>query len=72
MTLNDGIIFCGERVIVPAKIRGKVREILHTPHLGEGSTFRRARECLLWPNMSAEIKQTVKECDICPTYDIYQ
>ena len=72
MTLNDGIIFWGERVIVPAKITGKVREILHTPHLGKGSTFRRARECLLWPKMSAEIKQTAKECDICPTDDIYQ
>ena len=56
MTLNDGIIFCSKRVIVPAKIRGKVREILHTPHFGEGSTLRRARECLFWPNMSAEIK----------------
>ena len=72
MTLHDGIIFRGERVVVPAKMRGKVREILHTPHLGEESTLRRARECLFWPNMSAEIKQTVKECDICRTYDINQ
>ena len=72
MTLHDGSFFRGERAIVPAKMRGKVREILHTPHLGEKSTLRRARECLFWPNMSAEIKQTVKECDISRTYDINQ
>ena len=72
MTLHDGIIFSGERVIVHAKMRGKVREILHTPHLGEESTLRRAREGLFWPNMSAEIKQTVKECDTCWTHDINQ
>ena len=59
MTLHDGIIFRGERVIVPTKMRGKVREILHTPHLGEESTLRRARECLFWPNISAEINTVV-------------
>ena len=49
ITLQEGIIFCGERVIVPTKMRGKVMETLHTPHLGEES------KCHVLPNMSTEM-----------------
>ena len=30
ITLQDGIIFCGERIIVPTKMKGNVMETLHT------------------------------------------
>ena len=53
MTLQDGIIFCSERETVPAKIRGKVMETLHTPHL-VASMLKRASEYLFGPTCLQE------------------
>ncbi|CAM1298930.1 Uncharacterised protein g2262 [Pycnogonum litorale] len=72
LTIHDGIIFRGERVIIPAAMRQKVRELLHAGHRGENATLRRARECMFWPGMSNDIRQTVKACTVCHMYEYSQ
>jgi len=62
-SIHDGLIFRGERVVVPLEMRAKVKM------LGIESTLRRARECLFWPGMTAEIKQVVQTCEACRTYE---
>ena len=56
LTLHDGLIFKEENVVVPESIRKPLKEHLHISHLGGDSMLRRARECVFWPGMSAEIK----------------
>jgi hypothetical protein len=68
LTLHNGLIFKGERVIVPETIRIPIKEQLHSSHLGGESMLRRARECVFWPGMSSEIRHLTSSCEACQTF----
>lgn len=68
LSVHDGLIFKGERIVVPKSMRSKMKERLHNSHLGSESMLRRARECVYWPGMTAEIKQITESCDTCQTF----
>ena len=36
--------------------RQTLKELVHSSHLGVEGSLRRAKECLFWPNMSADLK----------------
>ncbi len=66
-SIHDGLIFWGQRSVIPQGMRKQVKDLLHRSHLGMESTLRRTRECLFWPGM-IEIKQVVQNCSACQTY----
>ena len=72
LTTQNGIIFRGERVVVPTKLRAIMKQKVHSSHMGTEACLRRARECIFWPGMSAEIKQSVESCETCRKYDSAQ
>eukprot|EP00057_Strongylocentrotus_purpuratus_P027755 XP_011682229.1 PREDICTED: uncharacterized protein K02A2.6-like [Strongylocentrotus purpuratus] len=65
LSISDGLIFRGERVVIPNSMRKGMIERLHSSHLGESSCLKRARECLYWPNMNSEVKNYIQRCDVC-------
>ena len=67
LSISDGLIFRGERVVISNSMRKGVIERLHSSHLGESSRLKRARECLYWPNMNSEVKNYIWRCDVCRT-----
>ena len=72
LTVQDGVILRGERLVIPASLRKQMKNKLHSSHMGTESCLRRAREYIFWPGMSAEIKQQVEACEICRTYETSQ
>ena len=42
---------------------------IHLLHLGIEACLRRARECIYWPGMSAEMKQYISTCETCRELD---
>ena len=68
LTVHDGLVFKGERVVVPVSLRQNFKERLHSSHLGSESMLRRARECIYWPGMSADIRNITDSCDACQTF----
>lgn len=46
MTVQDGLILRGNRLVVPTSPRAVLKEKLHSTHLGVEECCRRARECL--------------------------
>lgn len=72
LAFADGFIFRGERVIVPASLRKELMEEIHSAQMGVQSSLRRARECLYWPRMNAEITDYVSRCDVCQQYSTAQ
>ena len=44
LSVQDGIIFKGERVVVPTSLRSDMKRVIHTAHLGVSGCLRRARE----------------------------
>ena len=72
LTVQDGIILRGERVVIPTSMRFEMKQKVHAGHSGINSCLRRARELIYWPGISAEIRQYVESCDVCSSYSIRQ
>ena len=53
----DGIMFKGEKVIVPKTMQREMLEIIHSSHLGMEKCKRWARDVLYWPGMNSEIEK---------------
>jgi len=69
MSVQDGLIFKQERVVVPKAARGELLRRIHNSHLGVNGCLNRARECLHWPGMSGDIKNHVSTCEACREYE---
>ena len=65
LSVQDGLVFKGQRIIIPAALRQETIRKLHSSHVGVEACLRRAREVLYWPLMSAEIKDYVSCCSVC-------
>ena len=65
---QDGMVFKGERIVVPQTMRKEIREALHISHLGAESCLRRARQCVYWPGINADLKEYIGQCDVCNQY----
>ena len=72
LAVQDGLVFKGNRIVVPQKLRKEMMTKVHSSHLGTDGCLRRARECLFWPLMSSDIKQYIASCDVCRTYETSQ
>ena len=60
--------FQGNRVIAPAVLRSHMVRKVHSSHIGIDDCLRKAGDFLFWPEMSAEIKDSIAKCDKCNTY----
>ena len=72
ISIQDGILFKGNQVIVPITLRPHMITQVHSSHLGIASCLNKARDVLFWPGMTAEIKDCVSKCETCNTYQTNQ
>ncbi|CAB4040075.1 Retrovirus-related Pol poly from transposon [Paramuricea clavata] len=68
LTAQDGIIFKGERVVVPRSLCKEFTMKVHVSHLEIQACLRRAREVWYWPNKNKEITEYISKCQTCKTY----
>ena len=59
------ILFKGQRLIVPTKLRHRTLQVLHRSHMGITKTQERARTTFYWPGMDRVVKDTCQSCKIC-------
>ena len=59
----------GERLIIPQQMRQRIKERLHSSHIGINGCLRRACEPIFWPCMSAELGQYISQCETCSKYE---
>ncbi|VDI61503.1 Hypothetical predicted protein [Mytilus galloprovincialis] len=69
LTLQNGLLFKGERVIIPKSLRTRMIKKIHSSHIGIEGCLRRARESLYWPGMNAEVKDYIQRCETCRTFE---
>ena len=70
--IYDGLVFKGERLLVAKQMRPKLKEKLHSSHIGVNGCLRRARECMHWPGMTAELKEYISQFETCSKYEVRQ
>lgn len=68
VSVQNGILFRGQKVIIPKSIRQEMLTRIHSSHIGGDACYRQAKETLYWPNMQAEIKDYVSACSTCNEY----
>ncbi|XP_030851766.1 uncharacterized protein K02A2.6-like [Strongylocentrotus purpuratus] len=65
LTVSDGIILKGNRVVIPKQMQPDILEKLHTSHLGQQKTKLLARGKVFWSNMNKDIDRVVQSCVRC-------
>ena len=65
LTCLDGLLFKGDKIIVPKTLQSEMLEKIHETHLGIVKCKNRARQALFWPGMSSRIEETVTAGAFC-------
>ena len=65
LSVDNGLILKGQRVVVPAALRAQVLTDLHAAHQGITRTKSRARQVVYWPNITKDIEAVVRSCPAC-------
>ena len=65
LSVCDGCVMWGNRIVVPQAGRKKAMEQLHDGHLGISRMKSLARSFVWWPQMDDEIADRVKSCNQC-------
>lgn len=65
LAAQQGVIYRGERVVVPLNLRKDMIKRIHSSHIGMEGCLRRARVSLYWPGMDAQVKDYIQSCETC-------
>lgn len=72
LSVTDGVIFKGSRLVVPSPMRARIKDLLHVGHRGIDATLRHARDIVFWPRMTDDIKQLITSCETCQAFPTAQ
>ena len=67
LSIEDGILFYGERMMVPNSLKQEYLERIHTGHLGITKSQARAKEAVFWKYMTKNITEYIGDCKECLT-----
>lgn len=67
-SLQDGVIFRGNRVVVPTSLQSAVLQELHHTHAGVVKMKQLARRYCYWKAIDRDIEYLVKGCKPCALY----
>ena len=62
---DSGLVYRGERLVVPCLLRADMLKEIHRSHIGIGGCLRRARELLSWPRINPVSLQFLNVLHIC-------
>ena len=65
LSLENGCLLWGRRVIVPFRFQKRLLEELHECHPGMCRMKALARSFLWWPRIDLDIEERVRLCDVC-------
>ena len=65
LTIQDGCLMWGSRVIIPPKHQAQLLAELHEGHLGIVKMKALARSYMWWPGMDKAIEEVAKGCTGC-------
>lgn len=65
LSVEQGCVLWGTRVVVPAKLRTAVLNEIHSGHPGIVKMKTIARQYVWWPHIDMDVEKTCKQCDRC-------
>ena len=65
LSIDNGCILWGSRVIIPPKLRSKMLDIIHEEHIGIVRMKSLARGYIWWPKLDTDLEILAKSCNNC-------
>ena len=65
LSASRGLVYKGQRLVVPGSARAEILDRLHTAHSGVNACLWCARETVYWPGITSDIKRLVERCAVC-------
>ena len=66
LSIVDGIVLKGSRIIIPTKYRPELLSLLHDDsYLGIDKCIQHAKGSIYWPSITEDIKFIVNKCEKC-------
>ena len=65
LTVHDGLLLRGTRLVIPSALRGDVLQRLHEGHMGVTKCRNRAKQTVWWPGLSSQLNDMVLKCKTC-------
>ncbi|XP_062514748.1 uncharacterized protein K02A2.6-like [Corticium candelabrum] len=65
LSVDNGCLLWGQRVVIPASLRSRVLQELHLEHPGVNRMKALARSFVWWVNLDKDIEELVKTCEQC-------
>ena len=69
LAVTGGLVFRGERLVIPKSMRSEIKNDIHSGHQGVESCLRLAREHVFWPGMNKELKGWIQTCETCREFE---
>ena len=65
LSIQNGCVLWGSRVVVPPMLRTALLDELHSGHVGSSRMKELARSYLWWPQLDADLEQVTNSCPTC-------
>ena len=65
LSIESGLITCGNRIIVPKEMRPEMLQYVHEGHQGKERCLLRERNTVFWSKMTYNVQQLIEKCIIC-------
>ena len=65
LSIENGLITCGSRIIVPHEMRAEMLQYIHEGHQGKERCLLRVRNTVFWPKITYDIQELIERCIIC-------
>ena len=65
LSVQNGILMRGNRILIPAEMRLQMLDKLHQGHQGIEKCRQRARVSVWWPGLSKQMEELVRSCPEC-------
>ena len=65
LSTDEGLLFKGPSLIIPAALRENYLQRLHEGHLSASKTITNAKQHMFWPGIKADIKDYTRRCQVC-------
>lgn len=68
ITIDKGLVFMKDKLIIPKSLRRNILQKLHEGHLGISKMKQCLRNMYYWPKSDEHIENFVRKCFACQTY----
>ena len=65
LSIESGLITCGNRIIVPKEMRAELLQYIHEGHQGKERCLLQARNRVFWPRITYDVQELIERCIIC-------